>query len=183
MRTIRLVAVAAVALVAATSVADVIYDVDISGVESRDMQGDPSNVVMAVDIATGIGLPPGTAIEITGYGWDATLQTQPGSTLAEAEIWLEGGALILTPGAGHGGPGTEHFTTGGILPLPGGNIPLADGVLHLEFCEANDQYPNFADATWLAESMLNIQVTPEPGAAALLVVGALAAARPRRSRG
>lgn len=167
---------AALALSTGTALADFVHVVDIAGIESRDNQWDPDNVVLAVDVASAVGLPAGTPIDLNGVGWDVSLQTESGSTLAEASIYFDenvspgSSGLTLTPGAGDGWPGMGDYSSGGIVDVS--DIALPDGVLRIEFYETNDQYPDFADAVWTAGT-LTVRVTPEPSALLMLGVGML----------
>jgi hypothetical protein len=121
--------------------------VDITGVESWDLLGDPSNTVLTEFVGEGNAM--------TGLGWDLTITTVGASWLSEAMIYfdgqdLDGSGLFLTPGVGFGQPGSMQFSSGGILDLTDNgipNIPIGDDDrLYLEFFESFDDVSDAADA-------------------------------------
>jgi hypothetical protein len=138
------------------------------------------------------GEASGTALEMTGVGWDvfqSTVGPSWGSEMVVSFADNVGGlpGLYLTP-SGTGAPivGTENNSSGGILDLTDNSIPnvvLPDGVLRLEFFDSYDDYPGGIDGHWEAGSTLDIayRVVPSPGAMGLLgLAGIGALGRKRR---
>ncbi|MFH0946913.1 MAG: hypothetical protein V2A76_17095 [Planctomycetota bacterium] len=144
----------------AGSTLTLLYDqigIDISGVQSWDAFGDPSNTLLTNDSG-------GMGSVMTGIGWDVTIATIGYSWLSEPKIYfdgsdLDGSGLFLTPGTGSG-PGTGTFSSGGIIDLSDAGIPdipvLADGLIHMEFFEGYDDVNDAADADFLATSTLTL---------------------------
>ena len=181
------------ALTAVLATAGVAYGVgdqvtiDISGIESWDTAGDPSNTTLNFDVASALGLAPGTAVTVNGVGWDVTIATVGASWQSEAAIGLGDLAgdndVVIRPGIDSGEPGTGTFTSDGTLKFADAGIPdleLVDGVIGLEFFETFDDVGDAVDANFLSGSTLTIQVVPAPGAFALLGLAGIAARRRRR---
>lgn len=177
----------AVCALCAAASADVIYDFDVTGIQSMEAEGDSLNEVHTLDLAALAGLPSGTAVTMTGIGWDASLTTVGNSWLSEASVYFDENlnpdqsGLYLSIGYGDDFTGSGSYASGGILDLSDNDIPdilLPDGVLRLEFFEGYNDNVGSADATW-DSGVLSIQYTPEPGSIALLVLGGLALIRRR----
>jgi len=155
----------------------------LSNVPSMDGYGDPSNVVVNVDLTGCYGLPAGSSLEVNGISWDVFLFADPsvgpygGSWLSELRLAYGDTAgndyLFLTPGAGNSFPGAGHFSSNGTIKLADVGIPnfiLPNGVLQLEFFEGFDDANDVQDGTWL-DGYLDIQIVPEPATLALLGLG------------
>ena len=160
--------------------------IDISGVESWDLEGDASNTILNVDLASAVGLPAGSPVTITGIGWDVTYETVGASWLSESTIsfgdTLGAPSLFLTP-SGTGAPGIESNASDGILKLVDlglEDIPVTDGVVDIEFFETFDDVADEVDGFYQTGSTLTLQVVPAPGAMALLGLAGVAARRRRR---
>ena len=52
-------------------------------------QGDSSNVVLLIDIASLAGFAPGTPVTMTGVGWDVNQQTVGASWLSEMRLYFD----------------------------------------------------------------------------------------------
>lgn len=160
-------------------------------VASWDLEDDASNVVLTFDLAALAGQPSGTAMEMTGLGWNVFQSTVGPSWGQEMTASFEDSAgtpgVYLGPSAS-AAPivGVQNNSSGGILDLTDNAIPnivLADGILQIEFFETYDDVANAIDGNWLAGSSFDIayKVVPAPGAMGLLgLAGVAALGRKRR---
>jgi hypothetical protein len=136
---------------------------DISGTESWDSLGDFDNTVLTLDIAQGLGLDSGSAVELFGVEWDLTIGTFGISWLSEADIKITdtvGNTLFdLDPGSGFGG--TETFMGSETLAT---SAFLFDGLVNVEFYESFVDNSDGVDAVYLATSTLTFDAkgVPEP---------------------
>ncbi len=166
-------------LLVVPAMAEMVYDIPIALAESMDLEGDPDNVVLMVDVASELGLVAGTPLVVNGVGWDISLATNSPSTLAEAKIYLDdninpdGTGVYLNPGVNDSFPGNNEYDSGGIIVLGDvgiPDVPLPNGMLRVEFFEeSKDDFPDFADAFW-RNGFISVQVVPEPGACILLLI-------------
>ncbi len=127
---------------------------------SWDSYGDVSNDVPVLDLAVLLGLPSGTAVTMTGIGWDVVIDTTTpgqGSYLSEATMYFDdniapdGSGLHLSPGAADASVGIGYYNSGGILDLTDNGIPdiiLCDGMLRLEFYESYDDADDAIDGNY-----------------------------------
>lgn len=160
-----------------------LYNFDVSGISSNDGFGSPINERRQINV--------GANALITGIGWNVTLFADAPSWLSEMAVGFgaTGGAqgISLRPGIGVNAPGTQSFSSGGILDLVGLGLDFsvgADGLLNLEFYETFDDFANDFDGIWQS-GLLTIEATtttavPEPATLGLLAVGLLAVAARRR---
>jgi hypothetical protein len=150
--------------------------VNLNNVRSFDGAGDANNVIINQLIAANA--------QIVGIGWDVTLFADSPSWLSEMVVGFgpTSGTLInLTPAIGDDFPGTQNYSSGGIVDLVALNLNfslLADGNLRMEFFEAFNDFTNDWDGIW--NGTLTIQWIPTPGALAILGLGGIAAGRRRR---
>ncbi|MBL4809505.1 MAG: PEP-CTERM sorting domain-containing protein [Phycisphaerales bacterium] len=158
---------------------------DLSGINTWDLFGDPDNLVMILD-----GGPFANELSrVIGVGWDVTIETFDGSWLSEATIAIENsdqsGSFFVGPGSGIDTSGIQSFSSGGLVDLVNEGLDFTlneDGDFRIEFYETFDDNPDLVDAEFLAGSTLRIQYTiiPAPGSIALLGLGGLMSVRRRR---
>jgi hypothetical protein len=122
-----------------------------NGIQSFDAQGDPSNVVINLNV--------GPNNQLIGGSWDVNLETVGGSFLSEASMAFSNSLGIndpnfnfIAPGAAINAPGNLPFSSGGLVLLSDLGFPNVvtrpDGILRLEFAEGFDDNPNAVDAFW-----------------------------------
>jgi hypothetical protein len=158
------------------------FTFDVSGILSNDGFGAAINEVFFLDV--------GANNTITGIGWDVVLSADSPSWLSEMRVDLTDSAitagLSLAPGIGVDTPGTQAFSSGGVLNLADFDLEFdvgPDGQLRLEFWEFFVDYPGDFDGIWQSGT-LTITAIPEPatyGLMALGLLGVAAAARRRRA--
>lgn len=148
---------------------------------SWDALGDSSNVVLAYDLATAIGLPAGTSLTMTGVGWNLDATSIGASFLSEMSVYFDDNVapdlsgLFLHPGGGDDVSGSANYGSTGVVDLTENGIPniaLPDGVLRIEFYEGYDDYPDDIDGLWTSGT-LTIAATPEPSSLMLLGLSGL----------
>lgn len=166
---------------------------DVTGIASFDAQGLLGNTIVTLDLASALGYAPGTPITMNGIGWNVSLRADGASWLSELGVYFDDNVapdlsgLFLRPGAGTNTPGGPTNFANPIIKLSDVAIPnilLPNGVLRMEFYESFDDVAGAADGQWVS-GFLSIQtveqVVPAPGAAGLLGLAGLAAARRRRA--
>lgn len=170
---------------------DVAVAVNLSGLTTWDLVSDASNTVLLIDMAATVGLPSGSAVSVTGIGWDVTVDTltpAQGSFLSQARMYFDDNlapdliGVFLAVGAGQNAPGIMNFASAGNIDLSDAGIPnilLPNGILRLELYETFDNAPDAIDAVF-SQGGITVVVTPAPGAMALLGLGGLVMARRRR---
>ncbi len=119
-----------------------------SNVLSMDANGEPDNIIIALDIGVGNS--------VQGVSWDVGIATEGLSWRSEASVSFlatgEVSGLFLTVGIGDDSSGDTEYSSAGLLILADVAIPDlvpgADGLINLEFYEGFDDNANTADATW-----------------------------------
>lgn len=162
---------------------------DVSGIESFGILGDPGNTVIEFDLIAALGAAPGAVFDMTSIGWDVTITTFGTSALSDASIYFDDNVapdlagLFLRPGIGVNMPGSQSFSSSGLVDLSDNsieNILLPDGVLRMEFFEQFTDVLGGADAVWSGTITIGTNYPPAPGTAALLLLAGAAGSRRRR---
>lgn len=163
--------------------------IDISGVESFDVKGQPANTILNVDLAAALGGATGQDVIITGVGWDTVYSSIGASWGSEATIelsWIDfstglGTGVSFAPSA-TSDPVANEANSQAIINLVAvgiGNGLVSGGVGSIEFWEGWNDAAG-ADGVFEAGSTITIEAElvaaappiPEPGAAALFSLAA-----------
>jgi hypothetical protein len=181
----RIAALLMVGLLGAAPAHAAVLDIDVSGIFSNDGLGAPINEVRTFNI--------GANAQVTGIGWDVVLFADAPSWLSEMAAGFgpsgEIPFLNLRPGAGDNFPGTQSYSSGGIVDLVDLGLSFfvsADGILRLEFFETFVDYPGDWDGIW-ESGTITVQYqgqevsVPEPGTLALLGLGLIGFGLRRRA--
>lgn len=155
--------------------------IDLSGVAVWDLQGDPDNIFLMLDLGAGS--------TITGIGYDLVITTEDPSWLSEVNIDFANtsgmGSVNFIPGPGDEFSGEGIYSYGGIVDLIALGFDFVlddDGLLKIEFYDSIANFPDAPDAFFKDNSLLTIQYkpVPNPGSMALLGLAGLVAIRRRR---
>ena len=147
------------------------------------LQGDPDNMIVSLDLNALLGGAACADAFVTGIGWDVSITTEDPSWLSEASYDLNG-EIFLSPGAGEDNPGSNSYSSGGILDLGDNALPdilAAGGILNIEFFDSFDDFAGAIDA--FSSGSLTFAVdykVPAPAGLAVLGLGGLVATRRRR---
>lgn len=164
---------------------------DVTGIQSFDVLAAPGNTVIEFDLIAALGAAQGATFEMTSIGWDVTITTFGSSVLSDASIYFDDNiapdmaGLFLRPGIGVNTPGSQAFSSVGLVDLSDNsieNILLPNGVLRIEFFEQFSDIIGGADAVWSGTITIGTNYPPAPGTAALLLLAGAAGSRRRRSR-
>lgn len=150
--------------------------IDISGMNSWDLQGDPDNELLESALGGGF--------HIFGISWDVGISTVGESWLSEAVIGIED-ELFLTLAAGDNFAGTASYSSGGIFDLVaiGRDFFISeDGILNLEFFELFDDVDGAIDAHFRQGSRMTFHyvAVPSPSAVSILSFAGLMMRRRKR---
>ena len=156
-----IIALTVIAFLLTSAVSADLWVIDVSDIPSMDLLDDPSNITVSNNIGAGM--------IITGIGWDLTVGTIGTSWRSEARSqWSTdaGPFVYVTPGSGDDSPGTNSYSSGGIIDLVVAGIGYTtniNGNTSLQFFEGYDDYPGSADAYYLRPGTYTLQYTiPEP---------------------
>ncbi len=155
--------------------------VDVTGAQSRNLLGETGNTVWLIDI--------GARAAVNALDWDVLLEAFSPSLLSELQVSFGSSSgldqLTLQPGFGDDSSGSGRYS--GTLDLTGFGIAAGDdGLLRIEFSEFyKDLATTVADGQWLGGTLtfdVSTSAVPEPGSAALALLGLAAAAATAQRR-
>ena len=177
MKTTSIIALIAAAGIASAGAA---IDVDLSGLESWDLEGDADNVSFTAVLA-------GSDVTVSAIAWDTIFTSFGASWGSEATIGMDfdgDGAndLFITPSATDAAVIGEANSSGGFIDLSDagiGDLLAVGGTVDIELFETFDDVSDESDGIWEHGSSVSFLI-PAPGATAMLGLGGLAAARRRR---
>ena len=128
-----------------------------------DHLGSAHNEVIAVDLADYFGVPKSFRFEITGIGWDLTVETYGASWLSEATLRISDSPrtspfVDLSPALGDDYPGAGVYSSVVVDLTEGGleDIRIGDGLIRIEGYDTFDDGPGEIDA--LISGVLTIVV-------------------------
>jgi hypothetical protein len=161
--------------------------VDVTGVQSFGVQGDPGNTVLSYNV--------GANAAITSITYNVNLTAYDPSWLSEIGLFFSGsdlGGVEFVPGFSMDEPGTATFVAYFDLIASGDAFAVReDGILRLEFFEAFNDSAVTPDGQWnfgtitFGINETPVSDVPEPGTTALFGAGlmlmAYAARRRRRA--
>lgn len=169
----KTIALAAIAAIAGSAMAQDTLVIDVSGINSWGFQGDAQNEILNVLVGAGAN--------ITNIAWDVNLTTIGLSWADENNMGFFGNSEVVTPAAG------DAFTVvnANYSGSQASSITLGvDGILDIEFYEVGfDDNSGAVDSFYEAGSTITLSGSgfiPTPGSLAVLGLGGLVAGRRRR---
>ncbi|MFN0182873.1 MAG: PEP-CTERM sorting domain-containing protein [Aquabacterium sp.] len=147
------------------------YSFNVAGIFSNEGLGNALNEVHNLIV--------GANAHVIGIGWDVTIFADSPSWLSEMVVNFGStstGFVNLTVGIGDDAPGTQSYSSGGVIDIVGLALDFnvdADGKLRMEFFESFNDFAGDWDGRWLSGA-LNIRVegvVPEPSTYALMGLG------------
>ncbi|MCV2358647.1 PEP-CTERM sorting domain-containing protein [Paucibacter sp. TC2R-5] len=168
-RNLAATATLAAALLASAGTQAASFNIDVSGAQSINLQGEAGNTVWLVDI--------GANALLSSLDWTLQLSAFAPSSLGDMQVSFGSSsgldAITLSPALGDKSSGKGSYA-GALDMSPYGIAAGADGLLRIEFSEAyKDAADGVAEGQWLGGS-LGLGVTaavPEPANAALAALG------------
>ncbi len=142
----------------------VVTPIDVACTPSWDGKPSPVNVVRLINVGAGNSL--------VGIGWDVILRSvHPSSWLSEMSVCITDssgiGGFMLRPGTDNFPGGPTSYSSGGVqllgtLGIPN-LVPLADGLIRLEFFETFDDALGQVDGEWACGQLAILTLAPTGG--------------------
>jgi hypothetical protein len=143
---------------------NVVTPIDIACTPSWDAKANPINVVRLIHVGAGNS--------VVGIGWDVVLRSvHPSSWLSDIGVCITDssaiGGFMLRPGSDNFPGGPTSYSSGGIQSLSNFGIPnlvpLADGLIRIEFFEAFDDALGQVDGEWACGQLAILTLAPTGG--------------------
>lgn len=177
---VRRLAVAATLGLASLCAQALPVTLDVAGAQSVNLLGESGNTVWLIDIGAGSRL--------NSLSWELTLSALDPSLLSELQLSFGSSSgldlLTLAPAGADAFSGSGSYT-GSLDLAPLGLAVGSDGLLRIEFSEAyKDFAAGLAEGQWVGGQLrFDVSPVPEPGSAALALLGLVAMRCRRRGAG
>lgn len=154
--------------------------VNVAGIQSYDLQGEPDNTVIELNL--------GALSRVTSIAWNYNITAYDPSWLADMEVHFtnSGGDGVVFSASGTQEAGSEHSDGSANLVDLGLDFKVgANGKLRIEFSENyKDLNPGEADGQWDSGSFTigYVSAVPEPSAYGMMLLGLLAVGAVARRR-